>query len=274
MKHLLQYLLLALVAVALTGCSASRKSTSGTKPSAEAKACFETAVKSGFDFDCLQSKVKYQLAGKGLGGKLNVEHGKRLALSVTVMGIEMARVEANSDSVVIVNKLDKSYAVLSVAELAEQLGMQREMRYEALEALLLGRIFIPGEGMASASDYKRLAWTVGEENVQLGTYEGENYSLAYQLSPEGQLEQTLVTVPARNMTFGWQYAELQKLDNGGKMPAVEVLTGNLKGSAVEMQLTVEKPTLNSKGWTPFQPTEKYRRLELREFVDNLKKLKN
>ena len=67
-------------------------------------------------------------------GKLNIEHGKRLCMTVTLLGIEVARVEADEDVLLVVDKFDKVFAALPIAEAVSKLGLQEEAKLETLEA--------------------------------------------------------------------------------------------------------------------------------------------
>ena len=96
MKKITLYLCLLLTALTLASCRSAKNATSNLAKEeiTAAKNRFEAVTARNFDYDLLQSKVKYALGGKSLSGRLNIEHGKRLCLTVTVMGIEVARIDA------------------------------------------------------------------------------------------------------------------------------------------------------------------------------------
>jgi len=269
----LTYIFLFLLAVAFTGCRSHKQIASGTADNLGAKAQYDAVVDNAFSFDALQAKVKYSLGSRSLSGKMTIEQGQRLCLTMTVMGAEIARVEANQESVYIVDKFDKVYAQLSIADAAAKLGLEEEARYEALEALLLGRIFLPGKGYASKSDFQKLTWKAGEENQSVtGTFEGKQYQLNYTLNADNQLQQTLVDVPARDAKFVWRYDGYQPVEGKGNVPTTEKLSAEGTKNNLSLNFTLSNPQINKKGVAPFNP-DGYRRVSFEELLTILKNLK-
>ena len=262
------------LALTVTGCRSDKTATSGLgkEELAAAKDRYEAVVARNFAYDNLQAKMKYSLGGRGLNGKLNIEHGKRLCMTVTILGIEVARVEADQQTVTVVDKVDKVYARMSVTEAAAKLGLEDEAQLEAVEALLLGRMYVPGRGVAEAGDFGRLVWYPMEDNELQADYVTERYQLSYVLSSNNQLVATQVKVPERNSTVVWEYAEPQQVAEGW-MPGEESLT--MTGTKnVSASLTISSPSTSKKSWTSFDPGTNYREVTLAELVEMIKKMKN
>lgn len=257
----------------LCGCvSSKRTSTISKEERKAAKERYETVTNRYFDFEYLSAKVKYSLNGKSLSGKLNIQHGKRICMTVAMLGIEVARVEADNDQVVIVDKFDKVFAVLPIAEAAARLGLTEEAKLDAVEALLLGRIFIPGEGIATDKDFKRLSWIPGEDQLLTGRFDGNKYKLDYTINADNHLSQTQISVPDKNATFVWRYASPIAVE-GGTVPGTEILEGKGQDHQLSAQLTITAPSVGKKGWNSFSPTGSYREVTIAELMTILKNLK-
>jgi len=270
----LAYLLILVLAVTLSSCHSSKHGVSGSAlENAEARAQYEALVARSFDFDQLQGKVKYNLGGKNLSGKLTVEQGKRLAMTMTVLGAEVARLEANQEEVYIVEKLDKVYAKQTIAEMAQKLGMQDEACYEALEALVLGRIFIPGKGYAKANSFNQMEWSeLDEQGNVVGTYTGKGYLLNYTIDAKNNLIQTEVVVPEKGATFTWGYADFQPVNEQGYLPGVEKLRGAAGSKDLSLQFSISNPQLSKKGISAFKP-EGYKEVSFEELVTIVKNMR-
>ncbi len=262
--------------MALTGCRSHKVTTSGLgkEEMAAAKVRYEAVFARNFDYEYLQAKMKYSLDGsKALSGKLNVEHGKRLCLTVTVMGIEIARIEADQQTVMIYDKFDKVYAKASIAEVVAKLGLESEARLEALEALLLGRVFVPGRGLAASSDFEKLVWYPLENKELQADFVTEKYQLSYVMSPENYLVATQVKVPTKQSTFVWEYASPIEVE-GGWMPTDETLSVAGGGRNMSANLTISNPVVSKKGWKSFEPGSNYREVTFAELFEIVKKIKN
>ena len=269
------------VLIMLTSCSSKKKVVKGTDGSdlqnvaavALEKNRYEEVLQNAYDFKHLQSRVKYSFGSKSLNGRLNIERGKRLCLTVTVMGIEVARMEVNQEKVVIVDKFDKLYCEYSIEEFAEKTGMKDEMRYEALECLLLGRIFIPGEGEAESRDFKKLTWA-SEGDLLKGEVSKAKYSLQYVIGADNRLSQTEVkpTKEGEDKSVVCQYAGYQPIEGGAFATAVQFsVVGAEKPLKADISLTTP---IMGKTWTSFTPNDNYTKVTLKELATAVKNLKN
>ena len=274
MKNIFKYICFFLLAVSLVGCRSSKPAAGGLdkKTMGEAKVRYEANLSRNFQYDYLQAKMKYTLGSKSLSGKLNIEHGKRLCMTVTVLGIEVARVEANTESVMVIDKVDKVYAQVSIAEAVSRLGLENEAKLEALEALLLGRMFVPGQGPATKSDFAKLTWWPLDNNELQADYVSDKYQLSYILNADNYLVATQVNVPSKEASFVWEYANPQTVENG-TMPTQETLS--VKGpQTVSADLTMNNPSVAKKGWTSFSPSSSYKKVSFSELIEIIKNLKN
>lgn len=264
------------MALSLSGCRSSKQVAGGLDKEqlSAAKERYAAVIGQNFDYQYLQAKVKYSLGGgKALSGKLNIEHGQRICMTVTVLGIEVARVEANAERVIIVDKVNKAYVRTTVADAAARLGLADEAQIEAVEALLLGRMFVPGRGLAAKDDFSRLTWYPMENNELQADFLAEKYQLSYVIGAENNLVATQVKVLANGSNAVWEYAEPTAVENGS-MPTEESLTVTGAGQNLSAQLTLSNPSVSKKSWSSFEPSANYREVTFAEFVENLKKLKN
>lgn len=284
MKKVL-YIFVCLSFIALNfSCKSSRKAVSGEvdteikqpveKRSVE-KNRYEQALAGVYDFKFLQAKTKYSLGNKSLSGKLNVEHGKRLCMTVAVLGIEVARIEANTKTVVLVDKFDKIYSELSIEEFAEKFGLQDELQYDALESLILGRLFVPGDGEAKKGDFKKLSWNIDDKDLLIGTIAKEKYSLSYIIGADNKLSSTKLKVNRKGSesTVNWQYSGYQQIE-GGDFVTSETLSLNAPEMKLNATLTLSSPSVSAKSWISFNPSESYRKVTPKELINAIKNLKN
>lgn len=262
------YFLILILSLVLTGCRSSKKGLTTTIQDTELLSKYETVVEQPYNFETLQSKVKVGLGGKTLSGKFGVERGNRLYLTMTVLGAEVARVEANQERVYVVDKFDKVYAELTIAEAAAQFGLESEMRYDALEALLMGRMFLPGKGLSDKGDFNRFVWEKLDASAT-GTFAKDRYSLSYTIDADNHLRLTQVQVAERNSTFGCEYVGTQMVDGNLLMPSVVTLAAEGGSMDMQIELTLQSPQLNKKTVSPFSPNG-YRKVSMEELVKMIK----
>ena len=112
--------------LAATSCTSRKKTVAPTAPKA---------------FEWMTANVNLQAEGNGLAmndlnGQLRMRKDSLVWLTVTAnMGIEVLRAKVSTDSVWVVNRLDKSYFAEPLDSLALQLGMPLSLPW--LQTLLL-----------------------------------------------------------------------------------------------------------------------------------------
>lgn len=85
-----------------------------------------------------------------LSGTAKLINGKAVQISLRMLGlIEVAQIYIDTDSIVVVSKPMSIYCSESTSELTGRTGLD----LSDIQCLLLGQAFIPGKGVASASDF-------------------------------------------------------------------------------------------------------------------------
>lgn len=280
MKNCLKYLSLILMLIVLmTSCKSTKNFTKDLNGPNPERARFESVLANHYKYEALQSKVKFSMGKSSLSGKLCIESGKRfcLLLNAPLLGFEVARIEASRDSVILVDKFDKAFTVISLGELTkmEALG---DHGIEAIEALMLGRIFIPGKGLATSKDYELLQWSTptdasGNKPLSTGLYKGDNYELSYTINAQGQLMQTsLMNHDGKHAS--WQYSTYQEIDKKSVATAENIVAVDEDKKELRVGISLSNPTVGESTWRDFEPTNSYRRVTLEELGEILKKLAN
>lgn len=280
MKNCLKYLsLIMMLIVLMTSCKSTKNFTKDLNGPNPERARFESVVANHYKYEALQSKVKLSMGKSSLNGRICIESGKRFCLlaNAPLLGFEVARIEATRDSVLLVDKFDKIYTVITLGELTKMEALEgHEM--EALEALMLGRIFIPGKGQATSKDYESLKWstpatTDAASSISTGVYKGKNYELAYTINAQGQLMQTSLTTSDGKKAV-WQYTSFQEVDHKNVATAENIIATNAEKKELRAGISFSNPTLGESTWRDFEPTDSYRRVTLEELGEVLKKLAN
>ena len=136
--------------LAATSCTSRKKTVAPTQPQA---------------FEWLTAKLDIQAEGNGqsfndLSGQMRMRKDSVVWMSVTAtMGVEVARIKVSTDSVWVVNRLDKVYLAEPLDTVATQLGMPLSLPW--VQAQLLDN----NEGLSLVEDQ-----TVQLKNFAFGRY--------------------------------------------------------------------------------------------------------
>ncbi len=173
------YLLLAVAAVGLllaTACSTTKKTSKGEgyqhagAPTEEHRNTvegeFAALAQSYTDWNSVSMPLKVQI---NQPKRLNVSatakmvHGKALAVSLRVFGIEVGSLYADNDSVIVVAKFNNMYCKESMSYITRTYGLT----LADIQAVLLGQVFTPGNGRLDAKDIKQYKVVLGESSISL-----------------------------------------------------------------------------------------------------------
>lgn len=83
-----------------------------------------------------------------ISGRVTMVYGKALSLSLRFFGMEVAQLYADNDSVIVLSKMKDVAFAESIGQVTERFGFT----LADLQCLLLGQMFVPGQGRASVKD--------------------------------------------------------------------------------------------------------------------------
>ncbi len=169
-------LLIGVITLALTGCSTHKKSTT-TEPSTPAGTVIQTpqvnTVADSYIYglastygtwEYLSLPVDVELAAPQhfkLSGRLHMERGKSIYVSMRFLGMEVATLYITDEMVYATEKLHKYYIAESVPDLLAGINFS----VENLQDLLLGRAFVAGQGVLNQSMTPELKITAADNGT-------------------------------------------------------------------------------------------------------------
>ncbi len=156
------------VALSLGACSSnpSRKGGESSSLDQSLSARFASMVNNRGEWTQLQVPVKIKLNSPekfSISGRAYMIRGKRIYISLRILGMEVATADIEGDSVWVADKFNKRY----IAEDIKSIMGGGDISISDLQDLLLGRIFITGEKKITEKSAKKLflaeeatTWTI------------------------------------------------------------------------------------------------------------------
>lgn len=159
----------------LPGCSSSRTTTVAKSDLSAMNVGkrFDAMMASYSSWDNLEIPLKVELkspAKFSLSGRMYMENGQSILVSMRLLGFEVATMYADSDSLYCVDKVHK----IVVAENMKNLTQLTGIDITQLQSLMLGRAFLPGEPGRLSRKTKGLSF---EESTDDGV-EWHNWSFS------------------------------------------------------------------------------------------------
>ncbi|MDE6237925.1 MAG: DUF4292 domain-containing protein [Muribaculaceae bacterium] len=258
-------LLLGMMLLSLGSC-ASKKSIAGTSPAYTGKDA-RTAVIA----DALARYTQWESAR--ISGKLHLDalpvspsikiymkNGEEIQLSASAILVgEVLRAELTPDSLLIVNKMKKTYCKESASKLQEVYPTG----CGELQSFLLGRMIVPGSGELSPSNISKTSIEILEDMRKVSPSLDEfplALSLYYLINKDGQISEMILDGEAGKRFGGLRYD--WKGNSGVDIEA----TVKMPKNNIEFELDLDAPKWGGEPLPTVNIGKNYRRVSLKEVV--------
>lgn len=199
--------------------------------------------------------------------KIFMKRGSQLLLSVRVpFKGEIARLEADRDSLLLVNKLNKTY----MRESLETITRIADVTLTDVQDIFLGRLFIAGRGTLSKKDAKRVdLYSKGEEMLVVPTdQDGSLLHYGFSADPDG-----LVTLLMLSSLYDDTTARVDYTYKGKNKGQTLEFTFERKAKAHGFTVEFDGIKWGAKGFDRIGIPDSYTRLSPREFLNAVRKMK-
>lgn len=192
----------AITAALLTGCAGRRATTPAVETAATPQEQFEALASRLGNWNELSTSVKVELLSPKkmtVSGKAYMHRGKDISISLRVLGIEVASLYADTDSVFIIDKFNKRY----IAEDISSLLGGTDVTLSDIQDILLGRPFINGKGTVTTASLPDLTLASTDSTLIITprkTIKGASYSFI--INRAGNIPESFdVTLPNRKFSM-------------------------------------------------------------------------
>lgn len=171
---------------------------------------FTDVINNQFNFKTFSSRLNLTLASgtKSLSSKANLKiiRDKAIQLSVQpLFGVEMVRLYADKDSLVLLDRMNKRYVKESVEDVKKVYPVGFD--YRTLQSLLTNQLFVSGQTEVIYSDYEKFfTEQVSDMHYLLKSVDRES-GIEYSFTIDGndRIASTALKQPKENYLLNWKY---------------------------------------------------------------------
>ncbi len=272
-------LLLFVALLALTACGTKRTitETSTTDTSSSGTNAARTAFVRGVEANnlttgTLTAKISLDLniASKSvaLTGTLKMKKNDVIQLSLTLLFVEVARIEFSPSEVLIIDRVHKQYVRAAYSDVS--FLAQAGLNFYSLQALFWHELFVPGSEAAKVSPERFILSSAGDHTLLSITdapelnYDflaGSNNHLINRLSVEGKST-------AQKGKFVWRYSDFTQVA-GKSYPKKMSLSVSEVGKDINATFSLSALGTDNKWEGHTTPSSKYRQRTAAEVLKNL-----
>ena len=201
--------------------------------------------------------------------QLKMSYNDRMQISIQpFLGIEVFRIELTNDSIKILDRMNKRYAIDNYIRLKNDMAI--DINFQNLQALMTNQLFAPGENSISIRHFRQFRMT--KKNAQIADLQvkGKNGTV-YSFTTDGDenLHTTKIENIPQQLNISWMYSDFQAIENQlfpMKMKALFSVGNNFMGTAT---LTFTSPPLINHPVTfNFDIPSGYNRTSLEQLINS------
>ena len=270
-RRLYHILGIAVLVLLLASCS----STQSLKKSQSIEGMTETeyvesVISHAGGWDAMTAKMALAIDWEGKGttkvnGTLRIKKGEVIQLSIApLLGIEVARAEISPDGVLVIDRMNKRYVEVSLAEVKALANA--DLDFHTLQALFLNELFLPGKDDLTSRDASSFRVEVGLDGVTLDVKKAKRFSYRFLTqAPEALLKESCIGLMNTPYRLKWEYAGFRPLD--AKLFPSEMQVSFLGAKKpVKASFALSRLSTNADWDTHTEVSKRYEKVELEDIL--------
>ncbi len=257
-------LLLALALVLMPACSPTKKLFKKTDPYQR----IQLILDQHNSFDLLESKVninfKTSQGSNSFSAQVKIQKDSCLWVSLQpFLGIEVGRLLLTTDSVFLMNRLQKSYARAALSD--QNIGNDQAVyALKALTSVLSNQFFVPGNKTISAKDFD--LQEVDKELVLSSAYQNEKAK--FYINKAGEYHRAKLESSVLDFPLNVDYSLFQTT-TFGSFPSRVVVSFQQENEDTELRIDYINPAYNTRLSFDFPVPGNYKQTSVESFLNQL-----
>lgn len=267
---------LFLIALLLTGCSTSRNALRNTVIGGlSGTEYMEKVIEWTPQRENLTARTRVQLnmgsesSSVSVNANMRIRRGELIRLSVApVLGIEVARMDITPKGVLVIDRMNRRYVEIGFAEVADILKV--EVDFNALQALFLNEIFLPGRESLTVEDAVKfdLSEQDGRAHLQVKDSRSQMKDSRYSFFTsvmDGRLEETVISLKDLPYALHCRYTDFTMVGSDVFPQSIE-LTPEGTQKKYSLGLKLSRIGTDSDWDAKSEVPAKYRKMTVQEVI--------
>lgn len=268
-------MMIALLAVLLSGCKSSRNMIStGSTGALSEREYVEKVIAHTPQTDCISAKMRFALKlgtkDFSIGGNLRMQKDEIIQLSLVGFGIiEGGRIEFTKDSVLLLDRIHHQYLSARYDELS--FLREAQVDFYTLQALFWNELIVPGKQHVTLDEAADFKVSRQGDDVVLAGHKGRKLAYRFLTScVDGLLKRTEILSNSQYQ-LNWNYADFV---NVGKAQYPSLMNIELAGAntTASVTLSLSRIAADAGKPSPTQVSKRYTKVEVSELLEKLLKM--
>lgn len=230
---------------------------------------FEDVLYKDLKYSTFSSKLNMNIStGKktiSSKGSLSIIHNEAIQLSIQpLFGIEMFRLYAEPDCIIILDRMNKRYVRESFDDIKGQSPVG--FNFYTLQSLFTNSLFIPEQSVVSMRDYKKFKYSQSSDNYLLRARDNKSkIDYSFFVNGNDQITLTELFMPSNNYSLAWNYKQFALLKNLFFPHEMKIVASTQK-TKLDTSISLSSISLNESLTLNSSIPSSYTRVELKEVL--------
>lgn len=233
---------------------------------------FSALQESAFKYQTLTAKtnVDLNIPGQNLSSRVDLKMVKDKAFQLSVqpfLGIEIFKIEVSTDSIKVLDRMNKRYVAESFARLKGQMPV--DFNFYNLQALFTNQLFLPGEQVVTPKLYKRFSLKQENGNAEIKAKDALDLIYIFSTDKERKLINTSVKDGSEQYAMEWNYTNFRLYGNQPFPSAIEIRVSAKGKEQGGLKLNFSKIDIDKPLSLEFSIPAKYKRITFAEILKSI-----
>lgn len=272
----LNTLLLAfVVTIALGGCTSKKNiiATDGSVTMKSQEQLLDDALAAQPAFNTLSAKISLEMisgnqsSGMKVNSQLKLERDRAIQLSIRAPFInsEVFRLNITPDSVYVIDRMSKKYAVENIKDLEKNRDIQ--FNFNNMQALFTNALFIPGKKSISKKDYNDYTVSIQSAQFRLMTKDKKGFFYNFAVNASDRVTEARITSPNNRYSLLWNYRDF--VQSGAYVfPSVMSADATVQKKRVRLNMSLSNLEYDKDVNIENNPPSRYQRVSVLEILKN------
>lgn len=187
-----------------------------------------------------------------------------------VLGMEVFRVSITPDSLYVLDRMNKKYAIENINDFRQSQGAY--FNYYNLQALLTNSLFLPGKQSVENKDYSLFDISTTSDMYLMKTIDESGMLYNFAIDSSDKIASTLILSPKKNYTLQWSYSDFIK-DADYVYPTQILANVDINKKRFDLKISYTKLDFDKKLDIDNSVSSKYDKVSISDMLRTLMKIK-
>jgi len=173
---------------------------------------FDSMLEQSFRYNTLSARLNAEIttSGNTLSSRVDLKMVRDSVFQLSVvplLGIEIARLEFSTDSVKVIDRMNKRYAAEAYADMKGEMPI--DFNFYNLQALFTNYLFLPGEQEIQAKQYNRFKLEQEGSRAKITTKDALDLLYTFMADGEEKLLSLQIADESKESGLQWNYKDFK-----------------------------------------------------------------